>query len=79
MHTHAEYEKRILNEIKEMPPEALPKIMRLLLLLKEEFILKDISYVSDDENISHEKTRHLLSASKGNWAMQIISDRDDRM
>ncbi len=79
MNTYTEYEKRILHEIKEMPPEALPKIMRLILLVKEEFILKDNSYSSDDENIFHEKTRRLLSSSKGNWSMHIISDRDDRI
>lgn len=83
MQVHAEYEKRIWNEIKEMPPEALPEIMRLILLVKEEFRMKDNSednsYSADDENICHQKTRQLLSVSRGNWAKQIISDRDDRL
>ncbi len=83
MQVYAEYENRIWNEIKQMPPEALPEIMRLILLLKEEFRVKDNSehnsYSADDENICHEKTRRLFSASKENWARQIISDRDDRL
>ncbi len=41
------YKKRILNEINSMPEEALPKIVRLPALIREEFMEQD----TDSETI----------------------------
>ena len=74
-----QYEKRILCEIKSLPEEALPKIVRLLSLIREEFIATESRLTLSEEGISHEKTRELLSTSKGNWATDVIADREDRI
>ena len=74
-----QYEKRIIDEIQSLPEEALPKIVRLLSLIREEFVTPRSKLTSSEEDISHEKTRKLLSTSKGNWAADIISDREDRI
>jgi len=79
MLTHAEYEKRVLNEIRQIPTEAMIRMMRLFLLVKEGPVMNDKSYMSGDENITHERTRQLLSTSKSNWAQSIISEREDRL
>ncbi|MCP4347926.1 MAG: hypothetical protein GY795_20680 [Desulfobacterales bacterium] len=73
------YEKRILNEINSMPEEALPKIVRLLSLIREEFMEQDTDSETIESDINHENTRQLLSTSKGNWAQGIIADREDRI
>ena len=75
----AQYEKRILGEIRSLPEEALPKIARLLLLIREEFVTTESRLPSDEEGTNHEKTRNLLSTSKGNWAADVIADREDRV
>ena len=74
-----QYEKRILGEIRLLPEEALPKIVRLLSLIREEFVAPESRFPSDEKHISHEKTRNLLSTSKGNWAADVIADREDRI
>lgn len=74
-----QYEKRILCEIQSLPEEALPKIVRLLSLIREEFITTESRFTLSEEGISHEKTRELLSTSKGNWATDVIADREDRI
>jgi hypothetical protein len=73
------YEEYILNEIRELPEEILPKVARLLSLIKEEFIAIDKDSEVLDESINHQKTRDLLSTSKINWAHSIITDREDRL
>ena len=75
----SQYEKRILGEIRSLPEEALPKIVRLLSLIREEFVAQESRLPLDEEDINHEKTRNLLSTSNGNWAADVIADREDRV
>ncbi len=75
----AQYEKRIINEIRSMPEQALPKIIRLLSVIKEDFMNQEAEYENTDDDINHAKTRQLLSSSKSNWANDIIVDREDRV
>ncbi len=75
----AQYEKRIINEIRSMPEQALPKIIRLLSVIKEDFMNQEAEYENTDDDINHAKTRQLLSSSKSNWANDIIADREDRV
>jgi hypothetical protein len=75
----SQYEKRILSEIRSLPEESLPKIARLLSLIREEFVTPESKFPLCEEDISHEKTRNLLLTSKGNWAADVIADREDRV
>lgn len=79
MISKSHYEQRILSEIRSLPEEALPKIVRLLALIREEFVFPISEFPPDENDITHEKTRTLLSTSKGNWADDIIADREDRI
>lgn len=75
----SKYEERILKEIKTLPEEMLPKVARLISLIREEFITEELFELETDEKINHKRTRSLLSTSKGNWAHEIISEREDRI
>ena len=75
----SKYEERILREIKTLPEEVLPKVARLISLIREEFITEELFEVETDVKIDHKRTRSLLSTSKGNWAHEIISEREDRI
>ncbi len=79
MITKLQYEKRILNEIELMPKEALPKIYRLLSLIREEFVMKETTKGPAIESVNHTKTKSLLSTSKSDWAKDIITDREERL
>ena len=75
-----QYEEQILNEIRAMPEESLPSVVRLLAVIREEFTARHAgSEPSEDDSISHERTRRLLSGSEGNWAQDVIADREDRV
>lgn len=75
------YEKRILEEIRALPEEALPKILRLIAFVREEFSLpsKQAAQPKAGSKTSHERTRQLLGTSKGNWAQELIAEREDRL
>lgn len=75
----SKYEERILREIKTLPEEVLPKVARLISLIREEVITEELFEVETDNKIDHKTTRSLLSTSKGNWAHEIISEREDRI
>jgi hypothetical protein len=75
----AQYEKRILEEIRSIPEQALPKIIRVISLIKHEFIENNFGFVISDEEINHTKTRQLLASSKSNWSKEVIDDREDRI
>ncbi len=77
--TKASYEEYILNEIRKLPEESLPKVAKLISLIKEEFITPEKDFEIPDESINHERTRTLLATSKTNWAHSIIADREDRV
>jgi hypothetical protein len=75
------YEEQIVNEIRALPPEALPKLFRLLALVRDEFLQSERgqSRVFPQEPTSHEKTRQMLSQVEDNWAQDIIAEREDRL
>ena len=73
------YEERILKEIQKLPIEALPKLYRLIALIREEFLSREAVSEGLNEGINHKRTRSLLSTSKSNWARDVIIDREDRI
>jgi len=76
------YEKYILSEIRLLPLEALPKILRLISFVKTEFIEKTNDFNMDsaiNNKIERHKIRELLASSNRNWAQDIIDDRKDRV
>ncbi len=75
------YEEQILKEIKALSEEALPKVLRLITLVREEFFAQERRELpkTSQEAASHEKTQHLLAASKSNWAQELIAEREDRL
>ncbi|NOT54242.1 MAG: hypothetical protein HOP18_06515 [Deltaproteobacteria bacterium] len=75
------YEEQIVNEIRSLPREALPKLFRLLTLVRDEFLRPEQAQSPTPLSAppSHEKTRQLLAVSKGNWAQDIIAEREDRL
>ncbi len=76
----AQYEQRILNEIRALPEEALPKVVRMISLIRDEYISgNEIPPSSYNDRINHQRTRSLLSNSKSNWAHDIIVEREDRI
>jgi len=80
MSNKAQYEKRILNEVRAMPEESLPTVVRLLALFREELTARHTApEISGDDGISHENTRKLLATSQSNWSRDVIADREDRV
>lgn len=79
MSRKAQYEKRILSDIRSLPEEALPRVIRLISFMKEEFVPDEYESAMLGETTNHEITRSLLSTSKTNWAHGIIADREDRI
>lgn len=77
----SQYEEQILRELRTLPEESLPKVLRLLALVRTEFLTQqepELQRVAQ-EKPSHEKTRRLLATSKGNWAQDLIAEREDRL
>ncbi len=76
----AQYEKRILNEVRAMPEESLPTVVHLLALFREELTVRHIApEISGDDGISHENTRKLLATSQGDWSRDIVADREAKV
>jgi hypothetical protein len=75
------YEAEILKALKTLPAEALPKVWRLILLVREEFLASDQgeSAKTPQAPTSHEQTRRLLASSASNWAQELIAAREDRL
>jgi hypothetical protein len=61
----AQYEKRILHEIRAMPDESLPAVVSLLALLRKEFTVRHTGSEPSQDSISHENTRKLMATSEG--------------
>ena len=72
------YEDEILKTVCAIPEEALPKVLQLVTLVREECRSRD-KKVAGSTNTSHERTRRLLAASKSNWAQKLLAERDDRL
>ena len=47
------YEEKILYEVRTLPEEALPKVLKLLSLIKDEFVVQEVysEIVGDDNDI----------------------------
>ncbi len=80
----SQYEEQILKELRALPAEALPKVLRLLNFMRAEFLTQDKQDKGEPregmrEQTSHERTRQLLSTSKGNWAQELVAEREDRL
>jgi len=77
----SQYEEQILKELRTLPEEALPKVLRLLALVRAEFLTqeKPVPQRETQEKPSHERTRQLLATSEGNWAQELIAEREDRL
>ncbi len=75
------YEEKILAEVRALPEDALPKVLKLLFVIKDEFLTQENEpeHTSDDTRISHDHTKRLLNTSQRNWADDIIADREDRI
>jgi hypothetical protein len=75
------YEAEILKALKTLPAAALPKVWRLLMVLQEEFFAAEHGESSPAPRLptSHERTRRLLASSRGNWAQELIAEREDRL
>ena len=75
------YEEKILYEVRALPEDALPKVLKLLVLMKDEFLTQDknADVILDDLRINHGKTKQLVSTSHNNWAQEIIAERKDRL
>jgi len=81
MANRSQYEEQILKELRTLPQEALPKVLRLLALIRAEFLTQEQSSLQKEtqEKPSHERTRQLLAPFKGNWAQELIAGREDRL
>ena len=79
MKKKSNYEERILKEIRKLPIESLPKLYRIISLIREELLSKEAVSEGLNEGINHKRTRSLLSTSKSNWTRDVIMDREDRI
>lgn len=81
MANNTQYKEQILKELQALPEEALPKVLRLITLLRQEFLTHETREPTQKiaEETSHEKTRRLLASSKSNWAQELIAEREDRL
>lgn len=75
------YEEQILKELKALPEEALPKVLRLITLVKEEFFVQERQELQERsrETTTHERTQQFLATSSSNWAQELITEREDRL
>jgi len=81
MLTRIQYEQRILQELNALPEEALPKVVRLLIVLKEEFLTPNpVNRTFKPATFDHQTTKQLLATSSGNWAQELAEEeRSDRI
>ena len=77
----AQYTEQILKELQALPAEALPKVLRLLRLVREEFLTHETRSTPQEarEPTRHARTRQLLASSPSNWAQDLITEREDRL
>jgi hypothetical protein len=77
----AHYTEQILKELQALPAEALPKVLRLLMLVREEFLTHETQGRPPEarEATSHARTQQLLASSQRNWAQDLIAEREDRL
>lgn len=76
-----QYTEQILRELQALPAEALPKVLRLLLLVREEFLTYEPPGIPQEtrEPTSHARTQQLLASSQRHWAHDLSAEREDRL
>lgn len=80
MFNRTQYERRILQELQELPEEALPKVIRWLVVLKEEWSTPKPNTCTPRDTFDHQTTQQLLATSSGNWARELVEeDRSERI
>jgi hypothetical protein len=73
------YEAEILKALKTLPAAALPKVWRLLMVLREACFAAAQGALSPARRppTPHEQTRRWLATSPGNWAQEVMAARED--
>lgn len=71
-------EDEIFETVRAIPEEALPRVLKLVTLVREE-CRKGGKKTAESTGTSHERTRRLVASSKNNWAQDLVSERDDRL
>jgi hypothetical protein len=76
-----QYTEQILKELQALPAAALPKVLRLLTLVREEFLTHETRGAPQESRAptSHARTQQLLASSQSNWAQDLIAEREDRL
>ena len=69
------YENEILQTVRGMPSEALPRVLELITVVREEFRAVEKRHGSLPTT-SHERTRDLAASSKTNWAQTLVTERE---
>jgi hypothetical protein len=75
------YKTQILEELRTLPEQAMPEVLQYLTFLRAKFFVREQQKLQSklQEQPSHERTRQLLASSKGNWARDLIDEREDRL
>jgi hypothetical protein len=72
------YEEEILQAVRAIPDEALPKLLQMIRVIRDQYECAD-KKIPDLSQTSHERTRQLLASSKTNWAREVLAERQDRL
>lgn len=75
------YEKQITDEVRTLPQAALAEVLRLIAAVREKYVARSASAPkpSRDSRATHDRTRQLLASAKGNWAQDLVREREDRL
>jgi hypothetical protein len=79
MNSKEAYEKQIADEIRVLPPAALAEVLRLITAVREKYRARSAFTPArtGDGSAMHSRTRQFLASSKGNWAQDLIRERED--
>ncbi len=75
------YEEHIRKALHALPQTALAEILRLITVVREKYLPQEgkAPPPRPAPRVTHEHTRTLVRTSDGNWAQDLIRDRDDRL
>lgn len=75
------YEEQIVEELHALPQAALKEVLCLIGVVREKYgaLVESSRKPRPVEHATHERTRQLLTASRTNWAHDLIRDREDRL
>ena len=77
-----QFEDEIIRAVRAMPDDALPKVLRIVERVRQEFLDSQQNSQKPSDGLStasHEHTRKLIASSKGNWAQELRAEREDRL